>query len=69
MREKRLTNKERMIRRFVRHIERTWMNKACAIAFVIAGSIPMALTGDATAFVLALMFAIPLFFATKQVIY
>lgn len=69
MRQKRLTNKERMIRHFVQNIERTWKNKLGAIAFVLTGAAPMVLDGDATAFVLALMFAIPLFFTTKQVIY
>lgn len=68
MKKKRLTNRERMIRRFVRNIEQTWKNKLGAIIFVITASVPMILDGDATAFVMALMFAIPLFFTTKKVI-
>lgn len=67
--KKRLTNRERMIRRVVRNIEETWTNKLAAICLIIITAVPMMLDYDATVFVLALMFGIPLFFATKRVIY
>lgn len=69
MKKKRLSNRERTVRRFVRNIKETWMNKLAVIAMLICSSLPMFLDGDATALIFMLMFAAPLFFATKQVIY
>lgn len=66
---KRLTNRERNIRRFVRYMEETAKNKLYAIAMAILGVLVTIVAGDATALMFLLFVAVPLFFAGKNVVY
>lgn len=59
----------RKVRRFVRHMQETWQNKLAAIVFVLAGLTPAILDKDGTALILALIFAIPLFFSKESWMY
>ena len=61
--------KERDRARFKRYIRRTLPNKICAIAMIAIGVFGTMLSGDATALVFLLMFAVPLFFAWDRWIY
>ena len=54
---------------FVRYMLETWQNKLVAIVLVIAGLVPVFMDGDATAFVLFMFFAVPLFFSRKNCMY
>ena len=69
MKKKRLSNRERRMRRFARYLDRTFKNKLYAIILIMLGIIPTKIDGDATFLVLMLMFGIPLFFATDNVVY
>lgn len=51
---------------FVEYMRETWLNKLCAIAIMLAGSLPMIHDGDGTALILFAIFAIPLFFSSKN---
>ena len=42
---------------------KTWKNKACAIALLALGMVPVYMERDATAFVLMACFALPMFFS------
>lgn len=64
-----MTKKERDRARFVRYMKRTIGNKICAIAMIAAGGLVTMLSGDATALVFLLMFAVPMFFAWEQWIF
>jgi hypothetical protein len=57
---------ENLAKRFVRHMFKTWWNKVAAIAILACASVPMFVDKDATAFVIALIFAIPMFFAKED---
>lgn len=48
---------------------KTWKNKVTAILLVLAGSVPVWLSNDATVLVFTSMFAVPLFFAKRQWVY
>lgn len=48
---------------------RTIKNKIMAILLVTAGLVPVFIEGDATVLVLSLIFAIPMFFAKKDLTY
>jgi hypothetical protein len=50
-------------------MKRTIGNKICAIAMIAAGGLVTMLSGDATALVFLLMFAVPMFFAWEQWIF
>jgi cytochrome b561 len=50
-------------------MKRTIGNKICAIAMIAAGWLVTMLSGDATALVFLLMFAVPMFFAWEQWIF
>ena len=54
--------------RVVSYMLETWQNKLVAIVLVIAGLVPVFMDGDATAFVLFMFFAVPLFFSRKNCI-
>lgn len=69
MKKKRMTNRERRVKHFIRHMKETYKNKICAIAIIALGMVPIIIEGDATATVLLWMFAIPMFFARKSWIY
>lgn len=69
MKKKRLSNRERRILHFRRYMNETFKNKLYAVLMVILAGGVTYLDGDATALVLILMMAIPLFFATKKVVY
>lgn len=54
------------LRRFVRHILRTWKQKLYAIGMVALGVLATVLCdGDATLLVLMLCFAVPMFFSRR----
>ena len=48
------------------YFKRTWKNKIFALILLLCGYIPMYVEKDATAFVFMLIFAVPLFFASKD---
>ena len=68
--KKRLSNRERNIRRFARYLDRTFKNKIYAIIMTMLGVIAFKVdSSDATFLVFTLMIAIPLFFARKNWVY
>lgn len=50
------------------YLKRTWKNKIAAVAMTAAGILTVCIDNDATFLVLALIFAIPLFFAKENFI-
>ena len=64
-----MTKKEKNRRKFVRYIRRTFVNKVCAVALALIGTLVTMLDGDATFLVLALMIGVPMFFAHERWIY
>lgn len=50
----------------VKYLRRTWKNKAVSLALALVGYLSIGIDNDATFFVFALMFAIPLFFARRN---
>ena len=61
-----MRKQKKITRLFKNYIKRTWKNKLIAIIFIILGYITTIPENDATAFVFILLFAIPLFFANKD---
>lgn len=57
---------EKLAKKFVRHMFKTWWNKVCAIALILVGSVPVWLDGDGTALIVLSIFAIPMFFAKED---
>lgn len=58
--------RERDKARFARYMNRTIGNKLCAITMVTFASMVTHMTNDATALVLILMLAVPMFFAWDE---
>lgn len=52
--------------RIARYFRKTWKNKLCAIALLTLTFSVAKLTGEATAFVIMLVFALPMFFARSN---
>lgn len=50
----------------IKYLRRTWKNKAVSLALAFAGYWSIGIDNDATFFVFALIFAIPLFFARRN---
>ena len=69
MKKRRLSNRERRIRRFARYLDRTFKNKLYSIILIMLGIIVTKIDGDATFLVLMLMLGIPLFFTAERVVY
>lgn len=53
-------------RRIAKYFRKTWKNKLCAIALLTVTYSVAKLTGEATAFVIMLMFTVPMFFARSN---
>ena len=51
---------------FIKYIRRTWKNKLIAVGLVCAGMAGVVLEGDATALVLMMLLAMPMFFSSKN---
>lgn len=64
-----MKNFNKHITRFVDYINRTYINKLCAVALLICGMIPMTIENDSTALLILSIFAVPLFFSSKNHIY
>lgn len=56
------------MRKLILHLRRTWKNKLTAVAMTAGGAAAASVDGDGTAFVLLLMFALPLFLYKEDVI-
>lgn len=56
------------MRKLILHLRRTWKNKLTAVAMIAGGAAAASVDGDGTAFVLLLMFALPLFAAKENYI-
>ena len=54
---------EKCLKKFVLYLCETYKNKLCALALLIAGWIPLKISGDGTALMILSFFAIGLFFA------
>ena len=52
----------------IKYLRRTWKNKLAALGLIQVGYWSIRIDNDATAFVFFLFFAIPLFFARKNLI-
>jgi hypothetical protein len=52
----------------IKHLRRTWKNKVAALVIAFAGYLSTFIDGDATAFVFLMLFAVPLFFARRNLI-
>ena len=50
----------------IKYLRRTYKNKAVALALALVGYWSIGIDNDATFFVFALLFAIPLFFARRN---
>mgnify|MGYP006898653564 CR=1 FL=1 len=58
--------RQRAIESFIKYIRRTWKNKLIAMALVCIGMAGVVLESDATALVLMLLLAVPMFFSRKN---
>lgn len=57
----------KMVRRFKRHMEKTWMNKVVALVLIALGILATIVAdGDATGLFGILMFAIPMIFSKEN---
>lgn len=55
-----------MYKRFVRHLRKTWKQKLCAMALAAVGVLSAMLSeGDATALIIMLFIAVPMFFSNR----
>lgn len=54
---------KKCLKKFVLYLCETYKNKLCALALLIAGWIPLKISGDGTALMILSFFAIGLFFA------
>ena len=52
----------------IKYLRRTWKNKAVALFLASLGYFSTFIDGDATAFVFLLLFAVPLFFARRNLV-
>lgn len=52
----------------IKYLRRTYKNKAVALALTGIGYLSTFIDGDATAFAFLLLFAVPLFFARRNLI-
>lgn len=50
----------------IKYLRRTWKNKVAALAITFVGYLSIGIDNDATFFVFALIFAVPMFFARKN---
>ena len=58
---------KRRIRRFVKHMQKTWEQKLYAIGLITIGALSAVLSdGDATMLILTSIFAVPMFFAKSN---
>lgn len=58
--------KYKYITSVILYLRETWKNKICALALIGIGVLTTVLSGDATALVFLLMFAIPLFLSFEN---
>jgi hypothetical protein len=58
--------KYKYITSVILYLRETWKNKICALALIGIGVLTAVLSGDATALVFLLMFAIPLFLSFEN---
>lgn len=58
--------RQRAMTSFIKYIHRTWKNKLIAVGLVCAGMAGVVLESDATALVLMLLLAVPMFFSSKN---
>lgn len=58
--------RQRAMESFIKYIRRTWKNKLIAMALVCIGMTGVVLESDATALVLMLLLAVPMFFSRKN---
>lgn len=59
----------RYIRRFVRHIRKTWKNKLAVLILLAIGIVSAKMTNDGTFLVFVLMAFGPIFFADENCFY
>lgn len=59
---------EKMSKAFVRHMFNTWKNKIFAMALMGIGYVSTLVDGDATFFVMTIIFGMPLIFAKDSCI-
>lgn len=60
-----MRNRNRIMRTFIRYMRKTWKNKIYAIGLILLSMIPIYLEGEGTAFIMALLLAVPMFFSTR----
>lgn len=58
-----MNNNTSIMGRIVNNLRRTYMNKLCAIALLICGTVPVMIDGDGTFLLFAGIIAIYMFFA------
>lgn len=60
-----MRNRNRIMRTFIGYMRKTWKNKIYAIGLILLSMIPIYLEGEGTAFIMALLLAVPMFFSTR----
>lgn len=61
-----MIKREYKVNNFARYMRRTFKNKVCALALLIAGMVPVWIDGDGTALIFFGCLAIPMFFAKEN---
>lgn len=61
-----MIKREYKVNNFARYMIRTFKNKVCALALLIAGMVPVWIDGDGTALIFFGCLAIPMFFAKEN---
>lgn len=59
----------KLIRRFVKYIKRTGINKLMAVLLVIVGCLPLWIDNDATLLIIMTLIAVPLFCTKNSCLY
>lgn len=61
--------RQKAIRKFFNYMTTTWKNKLGAIFMFICGMLGVWVLNDATALVILMLFAVPMFFSSKDWFY
>lgn len=61
--------RQKAMKKFIKYIRRTWKNKLGAIFMFISGMLGVWMLNDATALVSLMLFAVPMFFSSRDWFY